>query len=107
MELSQHQLKLLLICDCVRWNDEAAFTPYNYQLVRRALGQKDPIITFEYDMAVAHAVAWDNDPPPSPPPGPERSPWLITYDVEWWDIDKLGLADYDLAYEPVLDDDPE
>ena len=105
MELTPHQLKLLLICDCVRWNDEAAFTPYNWQLVRRALGQQDPIIQFEYDQAAAFVIAHGGDPPPSPPPGPERSPWLDTYDIEWWDLQALGLADYDLAYEPVLDDD--
>ena len=98
MELTDHQLKLLKICDAIRWGEEAALTPYNYHLCLRALGLGDPIITFEYRLACQHAIAYDHQPPDSPPIGPERSPWLRTYDVEWWRLDAIELAPADLSY---------
>ena len=98
MELTDHHLKLLMICDAVRWGEEAAFTPYNYQLFRRALGMSDPIISFEARLAANHAEAYGLNPPPSPPVGPERSPWLLTYDIEWWRLEAIDLAETDLSY---------
>lgn len=98
MELTDHQLKLLRICDAIRWNEEASLTPYNYQLLRRALGQGDPIVSFEHRMACQHALAWEMEPPESPPVGPDRSPWLDTYEVEWWRLEALELAEHDLSY---------
>lgn len=98
MELTDHQIKVLLICDAVRWGDLSMLTPYNYQLLVRAVAMGDPIINFEFNAAANHAIAWDNDPPPSPEAGPERSPWLETYDVEWWRLDAIDMAEPDLSY---------
>ena len=90
------------ICDAIRWNESESFTPYNYHLLMRGVGIKDPIITFEARLAADFAFAHEGDPPPSPPVGPERSPWLATYDVEWWRLDAISIESPDLsAFERI------
>lgn len=81
MELTDLQIKCLLICDAIRWNQTEILGPYNYHLLRRQLALQDPIINFEYERAGEFAISYEYDPPEMPPMGPQRSPWLKTYNV--------------------------
>ncbi len=79
MQLTDHQLRLLEIVDCVRWQEADRLGLYEYHLLRRALGEGDPVVTFELEQAVAWAQSHP-EAPPSPPEGlPERSPWRRTW----------------------------
>ena len=84
MELTDYQIKLLKIVDEYRWGEADKLDAYKYHLVRRALGEKDPVITFEMEMAARFVSFWGNNPPRSPKPGPLRSPWIKTWDVPFW-----------------------
>ncbi len=77
--LTDHQIELLEIIDCVRWGEEEKLGPIEYHQIRRAVGVGDPIIFHELKLAVDHELAHNRRPPPSPPPGPERSPWILDY----------------------------
>ncbi len=79
--LTDHQIRLLQIIDHVRWAEEDELNAYEYQLVRRAMGQRCPVVRFELEQAVKFLVANDRNPPPSPEPGPDRSPWIDTWGV--------------------------
>lgn len=91
MELTDHQLRLLRIVDSVRWGETPRLNEYNYHLLLRALGQRDPVISFEMTQAVSFLKSHDLKPPPSPPPGPLRSPWIDTWDVPFWRIEAVEL----------------
>lgn len=95
-ELSDHQIKLLKICDAVRWNQVQYLHLYHYHLIRRAVGQLDPIVHFELTMATDFALAWNNDPPPPPEEPFHRSPWLELYGVEPWRADAIELEAVDM-----------
>ena len=77
--LTDHQIELLEIIDCVRWAEEDRLGPIEHHLIRRALGVGDPIIEFELKLAVDHELSYERKPPASPPPGPKRSPWMLEY----------------------------
>lgn len=84
MELTEHQIRLLKIVDCVRWNEADKLGDYEYVLIRRALGEHDAVITFEMEQAVAavraRRAAGLLDSTTAPAEGtPERSPWLDTW----------------------------
>lgn len=100
-ELTDHQIKILKIVDHVRWGEEDDLDLYKYHLVRRAVGQKDVVIEFELQQAVDHAQAFQGQGFPTPPPGPERSPWIETWNV---DLDRYrSISDHavDLSqFEP-------
>lgn len=96
-EISDHQIKLLKICDAVRWNQVEYLHLYHYHLLRRAVGQKDPIVHFELTMATEFAQAWNNDPPPAPDEPSRRSPWMELYGVEPWRADAIELEAVDEA----------
>lgn len=81
MELTDHQIRCLLVCDAIRWNETEALNLYNWHLLRRQMGVGDAVVSFEWEQAGEFAMAYDYDPPPSPPPGPQRSPWLKQYGV--------------------------
>ena len=89
MELSDLQIKCLLICDCIRWGETEHLTPYNYHLMRRQMAFGDPIVHFEMNRASEFCMAYELKPPKSPPPGPQRSPWLTTYGLDLHDV--LGI----------------
>jgi len=91
MDLTDHQLKLLKIIDCVRWGEEEGLGAYNLELLTRAYGNGDKLITFEWEQAAEWARAWDLKPPPSPEPGPLRSPWMETWDVPFWRVEAIEL----------------
>ncbi len=88
--LTDHQIELLQIIDCVRWAEVNKLGPIEMHLVRRALGADDWIVAFELEMAVKHEKAYLRRPPTSPPPGPKRSPWMIEYldplDERWFKL---------------------
>ena len=92
MELTDHQIRLLMIVDKVRWSEEEGLDEYQYRLVQRALGTKDVTIEFEMKRAVEFRE-WHRvrkiDYPSSPPPGPLRSPWMETWDVSRTRVEKL------------------
>lgn len=96
-EITDHQIKLLKICDAVRWNQVEYLHRYHYHLIRRAVGQQDPIIHFELTMAADFASSWNNDPPPAPEDPYHRSPWLELYQVEPWRADAIELEPVDEA----------
>lgn len=98
MELTDHQLKLLKIIDCIRWNEPEFLGPYNHLLIQRAYGQGDPAVCFELQQAVEWIQAWDRNPPPSPEPGPQRSPWMETWDIEWWRIEAIEIEEPDMSW---------
>lgn len=98
MELTDHQIKILKIVDAVRWNDVEHLNAYNYHLLRRAVGLKDVVITFEMEQACAFVRAHNMNPPPSPPPGPERSPWMETWDVPFWQVEAVELEPVDMDF---------
>lgn len=76
--LTDHQRRLLLIVDQVRWGEPP--TMVEYLLVRRALGEGDAVITFELERAVDHYLLNRDAMPESPPIGShERSPWMRTW----------------------------
>ncbi|MGA0021028.1 hypothetical protein [Vulcanococcus sp.] len=84
MELTDHQIRLLKIVDSVRWGEADRLGEYEYVLIRRALGERDTVITFELEQAVAamqaRRAAGQLEPSEAPPEGsPERSPWLDTW----------------------------
>ena len=81
MELTDLQIKCLLIIDAIRWNQTELLGPYNYHLLRRQMGVDDPVVAFEKEQAAAFVIAYDYDPPEMPPAGPQRSPWMKTYGV--------------------------
>lgn len=85
MALSEYQTRLLALVDHVRWQEAEHLGVYEYHLLRRALGEHDVVITFEMERAVAFAQAHP-DKPPSPPEGPERSPWLLTWASDPFDV---------------------
>ena len=91
-ELTDHQIRLLMIVDKVRWSEEEGLDEYQYRLVQRALGTKDVVIEFEMKRAVEFRE-WHRirkiDYPSSPPHGPLRSPWMETWDVSWTRMEKL------------------
>jgi hypothetical protein len=93
MKLTDLQIKCLLICDCVRWGETKNLTPYNYHLLRRQMAFGDPIIHFEMNAAADFVRAYGTAPPKSPPPGPQRSPWLVTYGVDLDEILSVEVAD--------------
>ena len=78
MHLTDHQIRLLKIVDEVRWGEEEKLDVYKYHLLRRALGERDNVIVFEMEQAVAFRQA-NRDIKEGPPPGPERSPWINTW----------------------------
>ena len=103
--LTDHQLRLLKICDHVRWGENYLLDSFKYHMVRRACGQKDQIVEFELQLAVAHLAALggsqyviDNpDAIVSPEVGtPERSPWMETYRVTKERYDAIGQIDTEL-----------
>lgn len=81
MKLTDHQLALLETVDRVRWGEEDKLDALQYHQLRRALGVGDPVITMELELAVAHLNAHGGTPPPSPPPGSDRSPWMLTWPI--------------------------
>lgn len=81
MELTDHQIKCLLICDAIRWNQKELLGPYNYHLLRRTLAMRDPIVYFEWERASEFALAYEMNPPEAPADWYQRSPWLRTYKV--------------------------
>lgn len=81
MELTDQQIKCLLICDAIRWNQKEILGPYNYHLLRRQLALQDPVVQFEWEQAGNFALSYDLEPPEMPPLGPQRSPWISTYQV--------------------------
>ena len=81
LELTDLQLKCLLLCDAIRWGETEHLSPYNYHLIRRQLAMGDVVVTFEMNRAAEFCAAYGTHPPESPPPGPLRSPWLNTYGI--------------------------
>ena len=88
--LTDHQIRLLKVCDHVRWGEDSELDGFKYHLVRRAVGQKDPIVEYELKLAITHLEAKGGayhaiehpEEFESPPVGPERSPWMETYEVD-------------------------
>ena len=93
MKLTDLQIKCLLICDCVRWGETKHLTPYNYHLLRRQMAFGDPIIHFEMNAAADFCKTYELKPPKSPPPGPLRSPWLITYGLDLNEVLAIDVSD--------------
>lgn len=84
MELTDHQIRLLRIVDAVRWAEQDSLGPYEYTLLRRALGENDTVVTFELEQAVAalqaRRAAGVLESTTAPPQGsPGRSPWMDTW----------------------------
>lgn len=78
MQITDHQIRLLKIVDCVRWGEEEKLDLYQYHLLRRAIGEQDPVVTFELEQAASFRVA--NPEIRSGPEEPyERSPWIKTW----------------------------
>ena len=108
-EITDHQLRLLKVCDHVRWGEEYMLDGFKYHMLRRACGQKDPIVEFELKLAINHLKALggsqfaiDNpDAIVSPDHGtPERSPWIETYRVTKERYDAIGAIDTPLYPKP-------
>lgn len=107
MELSEYQIRLLEIVDHVRWQEAEYLNPYEYVLIRRALGEGDKVIQFELEQAAAFVQAHP-ERPASPPPGPQRSPWMNTWLGDACDVTALprlnkppmGNADCDHVPSP-------
>lgn len=78
MEITDHQIRLLKIIDCVRWGEEEKLDLYQYHLIRRAIGEQDLVVTFELEQAARFRQA-----NPDIRSGPEepalRSPWIETW----------------------------
>ena len=78
MHLTDHQIRLLKIVDEVRWGEEEKLDIYKYHLLRRALGERDTVIVFEMEQAVAFRQTH-----PQIKEGPTnalaRSPWIRTW----------------------------
>ena len=75
---------------------------FKYHMVRRAVGQKDPIIEFELKAAIAHMEAlggaqWCVENPDKLDPPElgtvERSPWRETYGITKQRYDEAGQVD--------------
>lgn len=78
MHITDHQIRLLKIVDEVRWGEEEKLDEYKYHLLRRALGERDTVIIFEMEQAVAFRRA-NREIRQGPDDGPQRSPWIETW----------------------------
>ncbi|MGB0873687.1 MAG: hypothetical protein ACPGSE_00390 [Synechococcus sp.] len=98
MELTDHQIALLQICDKIRWREEEKVDVWDFAQIRRALGDKDWVVLFEIEQASFFGQA--HQPKQSPPPGRRRSPWIdtwladpVTGDIPARLVQKLGLSE--------------
>ena len=87
--LTDHEVKLLKCVDYVRWAENDKTNGYDYLMIQRAIQVSNHVIKFELKQAVNHMLAWNYKPPASPPPGPERSPWMDTWDVPREQYDRI------------------
>lgn len=77
MELTDHQVMLLRICDHVRWREEDDLTPICLAQIRRALGEQDAVVTFEAEKASEYGRT--HEPKEAPKNKLARSPWIDTW----------------------------
>jgi len=77
VELTDHQIYLLKICDHVRWREEEGLTEIAYAQIRRALGENDAVIVFELEQASYYGRA--HNPQQAPKNKLARSPWVDTW----------------------------
>lgn len=78
MQLTDHQIRLLQIVDCVRWGEEEKLDLYQYHLLRRAMGEGDLVVSFELEQAAAFRQA-NPEIRQGPEEPSERSPWIRTW----------------------------
>lgn len=109
-QLTDHQIRLLKVVDHVRWGEHYRLDGFKYHMIRRAVGQKDPLIDFEFRLAVEelnrkggadHATNHPEDPAwQSPDEGTrERSPWMTTFGITKQRYDEAGTIDSPMLAE--------
>ena len=97
-KITDFQIRLLKICDHVRWSEEDQLDGFKYHLMRRAVGQQDVVIEEELKMAaeaMPHMVDFDSGPHGSP----LRSPWMDTWNVTEEEYHAAGSVDSPLKVE--------
>ena len=83
-EITDFQIRLLKICDNVRWSEEEQLDGFKYHLIRRQVGKKDHILEEELKLAVdamQSGLLTDLDTPPRG--SSDRSPWMATWDISY------------------------
>lgn len=105
-QLTDHQIRLLKVIDHLRWGEDDQLDGFKFHLCRRAIGQKDPVIEFEYRLAVDHLNALGGSHRAiahpeefiSPPAGSiGRSPWMESYDIDEDRYNAAGSVDSQMA----------
>ena len=101
-QLTDHQIRLLKVIDHLRWGEDDQLDGFKFHLCRRAIGQRDPIIEFEYKLAVEHlnelggpdrAISHPEEFI-SPPFGTAaRSPWMDSYGIDLSRYEAAGSVD--------------